>query len=82
MNALLENWSTPFKLPPFDAFGDDDFAPAFEEAFKLARADVARIANNPEPPTFANTIKAMEQDSDLLDRVGSVLQRSGTGSFL
>ena len=72
MNALLENWSTPFKLPPFDAFGDDDFAPAFEEAFKLARADVSRIANNPEPPTFANTIKAMEQDSDLLDRVGSV----------
>jgi len=59
-------------MPPFGAFSDEDFEPAFDKAFELARADVARITENPEPATFANTIEAMEKDSDLLDRVGSV----------
>jgi len=72
MNPLLSDWSSPFQMPPFGAFSDEDFEPAFDKAFELARADVARITENPEPATFANTIEAMEKDSDLLDRVGSV----------
>ena len=59
-NPLLAPWNTPFELPPFGAFTDDDVAEAFEEALVLTRAQLTAIANNPEPPTFANTIEAIE----------------------
>ncbi len=72
MNPLLADWTGQFEMPPFGAFSDTDFEPAFDAAFEAARADVARIADNPEPASFANTIEAMEKDSDLLDRVGSI----------
>ncbi len=72
MNPLLSDWTSPFQMPPFGTFSDEDFGPAFDEAFIQARADVARISENPEPATFQNTIEAMEKDSALLDRVGSI----------
>ncbi|WP_299192161.1 M3 family metallopeptidase [uncultured Litoreibacter sp.] len=59
-NPLLAPWNTPFNLPPFGAFTDEDVAEAFEEALVLTRAQLTAIANNPEPPTFANTIEAIE----------------------
>ena len=71
-NPLLNPWDTPFALPPFDAIADDHFAPAFEAALAEARANVARIAANPEAPTFANTIEALEQSQEALDRVAGV----------
>lgn len=72
MNPLLQDWTTPFEMPPFDAIRDDHFAEAFDAAFENAKANVARIADNPEPATFANTIVALEQDAEVLDRVSSV----------
>lgn len=71
-NPLLADWTGPFALPPFAAIGDGDFAPAFDAALTEARANIARIAANAEPPTFANTIEAMEQAETLLDRVSGV----------
>ncbi len=68
-------------MPPFDLIKDEHFAPAFEEAFKQARADVAKVASNPDAPTFENTIDAMELDADILDKVGSVFANlSGSNS--
>ena len=80
-NPLLAPWSTPFKLPPFEAIQDTDFAPAFEAALAEARAEIAAIADNPEAPDFANTIDALELSGASLDRVlGVFYSLAGTDS--
>jgi peptidyl-dipeptidase Dcp len=71
-NPLLADWQTEFQLPPFGQISDADFAPAFDAAIEAGRAAHADIAANPAPPDFANTIEAMEQADDLLDRVAGV----------
>ncbi|MCB1369152.1 MAG: M3 family metallopeptidase [Rhodobacteraceae bacterium] len=71
-NPLLEDWTTPFGLPPFERISDADFAPAFDEAFRRSRAAIEAIAGNPDAPTFANTIEAMERSDALMDRVAGV----------
>jgi peptidyl-dipeptidase Dcp len=71
-NPLLSPWEGAFALPPFALIRDDHFAPAFDTALAEARANIAAIAQNPEPPTFANTIAALEQAEETLDRVGGV----------
>ncbi|MCM2563521.1 M3 family metallopeptidase [Lutimaribacter sp. EGI FJ00015] len=68
-NPLLQDWDTPFQIAPFDRISDDDFLPAFEAALTAHKDEIAAIADNPEPPTFANTIEAMEAAGKLLDRV-------------
>ncbi len=72
MNPLLANWTTAFEIAPFDAISDDDFAPGFETALAEAEAEIAAIANAPAPPTFANTIEALEASGKALDQVLSV----------
>ena len=72
-NPLLrETWDRPFELPPFDEITEDDFAPAYDFAIEKTRAEIQAIAENPEPPDFANTIEAMERADLLLDRIGGV----------
>ena len=71
-NPLLEDWDTPFGLPPFDRISDDDFGPALDAAIDAARAGARAVADDPEPPTFANTIDALEVSDALLDRVAGV----------
>ncbi|MGB5558590.1 MAG: M3 family metallopeptidase, partial [Paracoccaceae bacterium] len=68
-NPLLADWKTPYGLPPFDQIKDEDFAPAFAAAMDEARANIAKIAENPEPPTFANTVEALELADAKLNRV-------------
>ncbi len=81
MNPLLSPWNTPFGIPPFSDIRDEDFAPAFEVALKDARDGVMEIAQNPEAPSFANTIEAMETSDTLLDRVANVFfNLAGTDS--
>ncbi|MGQ0611449.1 MAG: M3 family metallopeptidase [Paracoccaceae bacterium] len=72
MNVLLADWDGPFGLPPFAAIRDEDFAPAFDAALAEARANVAAIAADPEPPGFANTIAALEVSERALSRVAGV----------
>lgn len=71
-NPLLKPWTGPFEPPPFALIEPSHFRPAFEIALKEARAEIDAIAANPEPPTFANTIEAMERAGRSLDRVASV----------
>ena len=71
-NPLLAQWDTPFELPPFAAIGDEDFAPAFDAGLTEARTAIAAIAGNPDAPTFANTIEALELAEATLDRVAGV----------
>jgi len=71
-NPLLEPWTTPFDLPPFDKIEDAHFGPAMEAALEDGRAAIRAIAEAPEPPTFANTIEALELADATLDRVAGV----------
>ncbi|HUF17950.1 MAG TPA: M3 family metallopeptidase [Thermoanaerobaculia bacterium] len=71
-NPLLAEWAGPYGgVPPFDEVRVEHFKPALESAMAENLADVERIANNPEPPTFENTIAAMERAGSTLDRVGT-----------
>ncbi|UWQ18540.1 M3 family metallopeptidase [Jannaschia sp. M317] len=71
-NPLLAPWTTPFEMPPFAHISDADFGPAMDAAIAEGRAAVAAIAENTDPPTFANTIDALETADRLLDRVAGV----------
>ncbi|WP_118133371.1 M3 family metallopeptidase [Oceanicella sp. SM1341] len=71
-NPLLGPFTGPFGLPPFAEIEDAHFAPAYDAALAETRAAINAIADNPEPPSFANTIEAMERSDTTLDRVGGV----------
>jgi peptidyl-dipeptidase Dcp len=59
----------PFQAPPFDKIKDGDYQPAIEAGMAQQRKEIQAIANNPAPPTFENTIVAMEKTGLLLSRV-------------
>ena len=71
-NPLLAAWTGPFEAPPFDLLRPEHFSPAFETALAEKRAEIAAIAADPEPPSFANTIDALERSGRNLDRVAAV----------
>jgi peptidyl-dipeptidase Dcp len=68
-NPFYAPSSLPFQAPPFDKIKDEDFQPAIEAGIAQAQAEIEAIANNSAPPTFDNTIVAMEKGGRLLDRV-------------
>lgn len=62
----------PFHAPDFTQIDDSDFKPAFEQAMAIHNAEIAAIKNNPAPPTFDNTIVALETSGRMLGRVATV----------
>ncbi|WP_037311930.1 M3 family metallopeptidase [Amycolatopsis orientalis] len=62
----------PYALPPFDRIADEHFLPAFEAGLAEHAAEIDEIAGSAEPPTFENTIVALEKSGRLLSRVSSV----------
>src|SRR5438876_10062071 len=75
----------PFQAPPFDKITDADYQPAIDEGMKQHLAEVQNIANDPDAPTFANTIEAMERSGAMLTRVQRVfggLTQSNTNPTL
>jgi peptidyl-dipeptidase Dcp len=71
-NVLLAEWTGPYGgVPAFDEMDLADLKPALETGMELELAEIDAIANNPEPPTFENTIVAMEGVGEDLDRVGT-----------
>ena len=71
-NPLLAPWTGPFEAPPFAKIEPRHFRPAFDAGLKEARREIDAVAANPEPPTFANTIEALERSGQTLERVASV----------
>ena len=69
---MLESFDTPFGVPPFDKIQTEDYLPAYKQAMEVERNEIDAIVNNPEAPTFANTIEALEATGRMLDRVSSV----------
>ncbi|MGH6837710.1 MAG: M3 family metallopeptidase [Methylocella sp.] len=68
-NPLLEPWTGPCGAPPFDRLKPIHFKQAFEIALGLAQAEVAAIAADPIPPSFKNTIEALERSGLDLTRI-------------
>ncbi|WP_337243523.1 peptidyl-dipeptidase Dcp [Luteimonas sp. gir] len=71
-NPLFVASSLPFQAPPFDKLKDADYQPAIEEGMKQHLAEIRKIADNTEAPTFENTIEAMERSGELLTRAANV----------
>ena len=71
-NPLLTESKLPFGAPQFDKIRNEHYKPAFEQGIAEAKAEIDAIANNPEAPTFENTIEAMEYSGETLDRVSSI----------
>ena len=71
-NPFLTEWTTPFGAPPFDQIEDSHYGPAFDQAIKEWEAEIKAIAENPEAPTFANTIEALDRSGALYAKVGHV----------
>lgn len=68
-NPFYCDWDTPFEVPPFDKIKFEHFKPAFLKGMEEEMAEVNAIINNPEEPTFDNTIKAMQFTGKLLQKV-------------
>ena len=84
-NPLLSEWKTPFGVPPFDQIRPEHFLPAFAEAMAQHDREIAAIAADSAPPTFANTIEAYDQSGVPLSRVNLVfnnLSSAETGPAL
>ncbi|MCP2618996.1 M3 family metallopeptidase [Candidatus Aminicenantes bacterium AC-335-A11] len=71
-NPFFSEFDTPFQVPPFDKIKEEHYLPAFIEGMKQHNKEIEAIANNPEPPTFENTIEALEKSGTLLRRVSNV----------
>ena len=71
-NPFFTESPLPFHLPPFDRIKDSDYLPAFERGMADQLKEVDAITANPEKPTFANTVVAMERSGRLLNRVNVV----------
>jgi peptidyl-dipeptidase Dcp len=71
-NPLLEQWDTPYGVPPFDQIEDEHYMPALRTGMAQQQAEIAAIVENPDPPTFANTIEELERSGATLNRVSNV----------
>ncbi len=71
-NPLLTPSTLPFQAPPFNKIKDSDYLPAIEAGIKQQLAEVRKISGNPAPPTFDNTLVALEKSGQLLNRVMGV----------
>ncbi|MCL2073781.1 MAG: M3 family metallopeptidase [Marinilabiliaceae bacterium] len=68
-NPLLNQFNTPHGTVPFNEIKSEHFMPAFLTAMELGRAEINEIVTNTTPPTFENTIEAIESSGELLNRI-------------
>ncbi|MCG8411179.1 MAG: M3 family metallopeptidase [Bacteroidales bacterium] len=77
-NPLLSKFETPHGVPPFDLIKVEHFIPAYKEAMKKHSEEIAAIVNNPEVPSFENTIEAFEFSGKLLTQVAFTFNNLNT----
>ena len=70
-NPFMEEWTTPYGVPPFARIENGHYMPAIKKGILELRADIRAIVENPEPPSFENTIVALETAGKTLDRVSA-----------
>ena len=74
-NPLLGKFKTPRETTPFNKIKNEHFIPAFDESCKQLNDEINKIIENPGPPTFENTIVALERSGSLLKRVSGIFYR-------
>jgi len=72
VNPFFTEYTTPFKVPPFDEILLEHYMPALDSGITLQEAEIAAIVNNPEEPTFENTILPYDQSGELITKVMNV----------
>ena len=72
INPFFQEWNTLYEVPPFLDIKDEHYMPAYEQGMKENLEEIDIIVNNPETPTFANTIEELERTGKLLSKVGRV----------
>lgn len=71
-NPLLQEFNTKYQSAPFNEIKEEHYLPAFQELIKISEEEIDKIANNPEPPTFENTIEALAYSGEKLDVVSNI----------
>ena len=71
-NPFFSEYTTPHQTAPFDKIKIEHYEPALLEGIKQHQAEIDAIVNNPEIPTFENTIVALDYAGDMLGRVTTV----------
>jgi oligopeptidase A len=72
MKLLTQAFQTKFETAPFKQIKMEDYKPAFEENIENSKAEIDAIINNPETPTFENTLEALDFAGNPLDRLSSI----------
>lgn len=68
-NPFFSEYSTPYQVPPFDQIKVEHYKPAFLKAMEQHTQEIDAIVNNPEAPSFENTIVALDQSGEMLEKV-------------
>lgn len=71
-NPFFERYQTPHGAAPFDRIKTEHYEPAIQEGIKQQKEAIDAIIRNPKKPTFSNTIEALENSGELLDKVTPV----------
>lgn len=71
-NPLLKVFTAPHGSAPFSSIKNEHFKPAFETAIDEAKKEIDKIVENPEPPSFENTVVALEFSANRLNRISSI----------
>lgn len=72
-NPFLEEWDTPYGIPPFEKIQLSDYIPAVKAGIEEQNKELEAIINNPEAPTFENTVAAYELSGRTLSKTTAVL---------
>ncbi|MHC1704408.1 MAG: M3 family metallopeptidase [Tenuifilaceae bacterium] len=72
-NPLLDEFNTPYQTPPFDKIKHEHFIPAIDSAIAIAHDEINSIINNPDIPSFENTIEAMDRGGKKLSDISNIL---------
>ena len=72
MNPFFTDYDAPYQIPPFDEIKEEHYMPAFEKGMKEQLEEIDQIANNPEQPTFENTLVELERTGKTLSKVADV----------
>jgi peptidyl-dipeptidase Dcp len=72
-NPLLQDWETPHGVPPFNLIKTDHFKPAIVEAIRSATMEIERITENPDLPSFDNSVAELDRIGEKLNRIAVIL---------
>ncbi len=73
VNPLLQEWKTPYGVPPFNLIKSFHFKPAIIEAIRSAAQEIDTITENPELPSFENCVAELDRSGEKLGKIAAIL---------